>query len=661
MFFPFDPTTCLITAATLLALSGVPGLVLRYPVLGQRIAAFFVVIASFLGESAVIAHLGGSQGATYQIDWPLPFGPALLSVDPLSTLFLLPLFLVSGCVSVYSLAYWPAKEKANAGKLTLFLGFFAASMVMVLMARHGVLFLMAWEVMALSAYFLLTTEQQCSEVQRVGTVYLIATHTGTMALFVMFSLLCGTIGTFTFPASHSLSQSVPVASVVILTALFGFGGKAGLMPLHFWLPGAHANAPSHVSAMMSGLMLKMGVYGILRTLSFFDGLPVWLGWLILLLGAWSAINGIALAAGQRDLKRLLACSSIENIGIIFIGIGLALVGLQLHAAYLVVCGLFGAFIHIINHGLFKSLLFLGSGVLIHGTGTREIDRMGGLARRMPITSPLFLIGSLAICGLPPLNGFVGELFLYVGAITDGIVAPMPMAALAAPVLALVGGLAVITFVKLYGIIFLGDPRSDAAAHGHEATKTMTGPMILLAIGCLVAGMAPVLLVKVATPAASFYGGLTAPAIAQVTSHVPLVPLTIANILLITLVLIIGTVYLWRLRSLPRSQGTTWGCGYSEPTPRMQYTGTSFSEMVVNLLGAIAAPKRRRPVLVAAIPPADSRFYYTVTETVLDRILTPIFEWVGLAFFYLRKVQHGQLHIYVLYIFATLCVLMIWKH
>ena len=661
MFFPFDPTIYLLVAATLMALSGVPGIVLRYPVLGQRIAAFLVVIASFLGESAVIAHLSGLQGATYQIDWPLPFGPALLSIDYLSTLFLLPLFLVAGCVSVYSLAYWPAKKKANAGKLTLFLGLFAAAMVMVVMARHGVLFLMAWEVMALSAYFLLTTEQQSFEVQRVGIVYLIATHTGTMALFVMFSLLCGTIGTFIFPAAHSLSQSVPVASVVILTALFGFGGKAGLMPLHFWLPGAHANAPSHVSAMMSGLMLKMGVYGILRTLSFFDGLPVWLGWLILLLGAWSAINGIALAAGQRDLKRLLACSSIENIGIIFIGIGLALVGLQLHAHYLVVCGLFGAFIHVINHALFKSLLFLGSGVLIHGTGTREIDKMGGLARRMPITSPLFLIGSLAICGLPPLNGFVGELFLYVGAITDGVVAPMPLAAMIAPVLALVGGLAIVTFVKLYGIIFLGTPRSDAAAHGHEATSAMTGPMILLAVGCLVAGMAPVLLLKVVTPVVSFYGDLSASSITQVTSQVPLVPLTIANILLITLVLVIGTLYLRRLRSLPRSQGATWGCGYPEPTPRMQYTGTSFSEMVVNMLGAIVAPKRRKPVLASAIPPATSRFDYTVTETVLDRILTPIFEWVGLAFSFLRKVQHGQLHIYVLYIFATLCVLMIWKH
>ncbi|MBK5273926.1 MAG: hydrogenase [Desulfuromonadales bacterium] len=644
-----------------MAFSGVPGLALHHPARGQRIAAFFVVIASFLGEYAVITLLNGSTGAVYQIDWPLPFGPALLSVDQLSIIFLLPLFLVAGCVSVYSVAYWPARKHSSAGKLTLFLGIFAAAMVIVVMARNSVLFIMAWEVMALSAYFLLTAEQQSAEVQRVGTVYLIATHTGTMALLAMFSLLRGTIGTFEFPLSHSLSPSVPVASVIIITALIGFGGKAGLMPLHFWMPGAHANAPSHVSAMMSGVMLKMGVYGILRTLSFFDALPVWVGWLILLLGAWSAINGIALAAGQRDLKRLLACSSIENVGIIFIGIGLALVGMQLQAPYLVVCGLFGAFIHIINHGLFKSLLFLGSGVLIHAVGTREIDRMGGLARRMPITSPLFLVGSLAICGLPPLNGFVGELFLYVGAITDGIVAPLPLAALVAPVLALVGGLAVITFVKLYGIIFLGVPRSVEAAHGHEATPAMTVPMVLLAAGCLVAGLAPVLLVRLVTPAVALYGDLAAPVIAKVTSLVPIVPLTIANILLVSLFLVIGTAYLLRLRRLPRSRGATWGCGYLEPTARMQYTGTSFSEMAINVLGAIVAPNRRKPRLAAAFPPAGTRFQYTVTETVLDRILTPIFEVVGLAFSYLRRVQHGQLHIYVLYIFATLCVLMFWRN
>ncbi|HEY6837398.1 MAG TPA: proton-conducting transporter membrane subunit [Geobacteraceae bacterium] len=661
MTISLEPTACLLAAAIVLALSGVPGVLLNRPLFGQRLAALGAVVASLLGETAVIALLAGTPGITYQLDWPLPFGPAILSVDQLSTIFLFPLFLVTGCASVYSLSYWPGGKQAGAGKLTFFLGLFAAAMVVVVMARNGVLFLMAWEVMALAAYFLLTTEQQSSEVQRVGTVYLIATHTGTMALFVMFSLLRGTVGSFAFPVAHSLSQTLPYATVIIVTALVGFGGKAGLMPLHFWLPGAHANAPSHVSAMMSGLMLKMGVYGILRTLSFFCGLPAWLGWLVLLLGTWSAVNGIALATGQRDLKRLLACSSIENVGIIFIGIGLGLVGLQTQTPYLVVCGFSGAFIHIVNHGVFKSLLFLGSGALIHGTGTREIDRMGGLARRMPATSLLFLVGSLAICGLPPLNGFVGELFLYVGAITDGISAPLPVAALVAPVLALVGGLAVITFVKLYGIIFLGAPRSDGARHGHEAGAWMTGPMALLAAGCLAAGMVPPLLVGLVTPAVASYSGMEAGAIARVTGSVPFVPLAIVNGGLVVLALGIGVVYLRRLRRFLPAESTTWGCGYLEPTPRMQYTGTSFSELVVNLLGALVAPLRRRPGTAGVFLRSGVRFDYEVTETVLDRVLTPAFHGVGLAFSCLRKLQHGQLHIYMLYIFAVLFVLMLWTH
>lgn len=656
-----EPTACLLLAAALIAFSGLPGLMLRQPVAGQWIAALVTVFASLLGEYAVLQLLGGTAGASYLLDWPLPFGPAEFSVDHLSTLFLIPLFLVTGCVAVYSLSYWPAREKANAGKLTCFLGLFAAAMVLVLLARNGVLFLMAWELMAVSAYFLLTTDQQDGEVQRVGSVYLLATHTGTMALFVLFALLRSTVGSFLFPSSHTLSAALPAATIIIVAALIGFGGKAGLMPLHFWLPGAHANAPSHVSAMMSGLMLKMGVYGILRTISFFTVLPAWLGWLLLVVGVWSAVNGIALAAGQRDLKRLLACSSIENIGIIFIGIGMALVGMQTDAPILIICGLFGAFIHIINHSLFKSLLFLGSGVLIHGTGTREIDRMGGLAKRMPATSLLFLVGSLAICGLPPLNGFVGELFLYVGAINDGVQAPLPLAALAAPVLALVGGVAVITFVKLYGMIFLGSPRSEAAADSHEAGGLMVGSMLVLATGCLVGGIAPLLLVKMVAPAVSWYGGSTGDLVSQIRQQVPVVPLTVMNSLLVGLVLVLAAGYLLRLRKLPRATGPTWGCGYLAPTPRMQYTGISFSETVVNLFGVLVAPLRRRPVLDMLFPPAGATFCYAATELVLDRVLTPIFSWIGWAFSYIRRLQHGQLHIYMLYIFATLFVLMIWAH
>lgn len=656
-----EPTACILLAAVLLVFSGMAGPLLARPVFGQRFAAVCAVVAALLGETAVTRLISGTPGASWQIAWPLPFGPALFASDMLSALFLLPLFLVTGCVAVYSLAYWPAAEQPGASRLTLFLGLFAAAMVLVVTARNGVTFLMAWEVMALSAYFLLTTEQQKGEVQRAGTVYLLATHAGTMALFVLFSLLRSSTGTFDFPAPHTLTDAFPFATVVILSALIGFGGKAGLMPLHFWLPGAHANAPSHVSAMMSGLMLKMGVYGILRTFSFFALLPPWLGWLILLLGAWSALNGIALAVAQRDLKRLLACSSIENIGIIFIGIGLALVGLQTGSPVLLVCGLSGAFIHIINHSLFKSLLFLGSGALIHATGSREIDRMGGVAHGMPITAALFLAGSLAICGLPPLNGFVGELFLYVAAITEGINAELPVAALVAPVLAIVGGLAIITFVKLYGIIFLGTPRSEAASHSHEAGLLMTAPMMLLAGACVLGGLAPQLLLKLANPLVLLYSGGDEALLRAVESQVPITQLSLYNILLLVLLALLALAYRQRLHRSAVSIGNTWGCGYIAPTPRMQYTGTSFSESAVNLLGLLVGPTRIRPATEGITAGRGASFKYEITETVLDRVLYPVFQWVGLVFSYLRRLQHGQVHIYVLYIFATLFVLMIWTH
>ncbi len=661
MSISLEPTAYLLVAAALLAVSGVPGLLLRRPALGQRCGAFIAVCASILGECAIAGLFTGSPAATWQIDWTLPFGPALLGADHLSALFLIPLFLVTGCASVYALAYWPAGRQRGAGQLSFFLGLFTSSMVMVVLARNGVLFLMSWEVMAITAYFLLTVEREGAEVQRVGIVYLFATHVGTMALFALFALLCGDTGSFVFPAPHSLPSTVPYAAIMIAAALFGFGGKAGIMPLHFWLPGAHANAPSHVSAIMSGIMLKMGVYGILRTLSFFVAVPAWVGWLVLALGASSALGGIAQASGQRDLKRLLACSSIENIGIVFIGIGLALVGMQIRSPFLTVCGLAGAFIHILNHGLFKSLLFMGSGAIIHGTGSREIDRMGGLARRMPATALLFFTGSIAICGLPPLNGFVGELFLYVGAFRDGITDPLPLPALIVPVLALVGGMAVITFVKLYGIVFLGSPRSDGAAAAHEAGRPMTGAMALLTIGCLTGGMAPPLLLGLVAPAIEQYGAVPAGLVAGIGSQVPLLPLAAVNVTLVSTALAVAWWYRVRLQRSPRAVGATWGCGYLAPTTRMQYTGSSFSELAVNQLGAIVAPLRRRPSIGGSTFPRDARFTYGVTETILDRVLTPAFHGAGQAFSYVRRLQHGHLHIYVLYIVATLFVLMLWVH
>lgn len=661
-----DPVARLLFAVMLMAISGLPGLFIKKPGWGQNMAAAALVIGATLGLSGAGTILVSDAQASYQTISSFPFGAFKISADPLSALFLLPLFLTSACCGVYATAYWPAADHlASEKKMTFFFGLLVSSMAMVVLARHTVLLLMAWEVMALSGYFLLTTEQQDAAVQRAGTVYIISAHLGTMALFVMVALLKATSGTFVFPGAQTLAPDGGLTMVILLLALTGFGAKAGIVPLHIWLPGAHANAPSHVSATMSGVMLKMGVYGILRVASFFVQIPVWFGGLILALGAISAVTGIGLAAAQRDLKRLLAYSSIENIGIIFLGIGLGFIGLQNHAPSLVVLGLAGGFIHIINHGIFKPILFLGSGAIIHAAGTREIDRMGGLAHRIPRTAPLFLIGVISICGLPPLNGFIGELCIYFAAFANGVVSPFPILALVAPLLAFAGGLAIITFVKLYGVVFLGAPRSTYnLSPGHENSFAMVAPIALLAVSCLIFGVVAPLGLWLAAPVVKQYGGVSILVWNEITEILPLSAIMALNAVLLLLVLLLGLTYQRRIRRIPSACGPTWGCGYLAPSSRMQYTGTSFSEPVVNLLGKIIGPQRHYPSYIGKRPragPGPSRFSYEMTETILNRLLVPLFNKLDSFFSFLRRLQHGQLHMYILYIFVTLFTLMAWRH
>jgi hydrogenase-4 component B len=656
-----DPVGSLLWAIVLLGLSGLPGLLLKRPGPGQLLSVVITLSAAVWGMAGALRILGGAPATHYLLDWQLPFGPCELAVDPLSALFLIPLLLAAACCSLYGAAYLPAAaQPVVEKKVTLFSGLLLASMASVLVARNGVMLLMAWELMALSSWLLLMTYQQDAQVERAGMVYLLATHTGTMALFVLFSLLRGQTGSFVFPAAHSLTLVGPLAVVLLLAALIGFGAKAGIMPLHIWLPGAHANAPSHVSALMSGIMLKVGLYGILRTVSFFHELPVWFGWLVLLLGVVSAVTGIALASYQRDLKRLLACSSIENIGIICIGLGMALVGMQSGNQTLLVFGLVGAFMHILNHALFKPLLFLGSGVIIHASGTRQIDRMGGLSRILPRTAPLFLVGSLAICGLPPLNGFVGELFLYFGAFSDGLSAPLPLIAFIAPVLALVGGLAVITFVKLYGAVFLGSARDSAARQGHEAPFAMVAPMALLAGLCLLAGVGAPLLLQLVEPVVIDYAAVSPALFTRLTGIVPLPQIALMNGLLLGLMLVVWLVWRLLVQQTPVTSADTWGCGYLAPTPRIQYTGSSFADLAAGLFAGLVGARTTLTGLSGHFP-AASRLALDGTERILDRMIIPCLHGADWCLAWLRRMQSGHLHLYILYVFATLFALMVWSH
>ncbi|GFE57497.1 proton-conducting transporter membrane subunit [Geobacter sp. AOG1] len=654
----------IIAAILMTALSGIPALFLRNRTLGQNLATAILVLGSLIGLAGAITTLGSGRTEIYGIAWSLPFGPCEIGVDPLGAIFLLVVFAISGCCAVYATGYWPAADNpATVHRITFFFGLLTAAMALLVTARNGVLFLMAWEVMALSCYFLLSTEDEKADVREAATLYLITTHLGTLSLFAMFSLLQGAAGSFLFPPAGSLNAATPLATGIFVTALLGFGLKAGLMPLHIWLPSAHANAPSHISAFMSGVLIKMGIYGLVRSLSLFHNIPLWWGITVLVIGIISGVAGVAFAIGQHDLKRLLAYHSIENIGIIAMGIGVALIGQAVGNTILILLGMAGALLHVLNHATFKALLFLAAGAVIHATGTREIDLMGGLARRMPYTAAFFLVGAVAICGLPPLNGFVSEFLIYVG-LFSGILGEggtaVAFLALSAPALALIGGLAVACFIKVYGVAFLGVPRAEEAAHGHEAVRVMLAPMALLATICMGIGIFPRMMAGPLAGAVHSWQpavGMTGPAL---TAAAPLGWITIMGLVQICLAGGVAAHFIGRLKAEPVSAGVTWGCGYLRPTPRMQYTASSFAELLVKTFAGILHPHVTSPAMKEPLP-GPARFASHVPETMLEHVFMPVLRLANDRLAQLRRLQHGQLHLYILYTFVTLVVLLIWAY
>jgi hydrogenase-4 component B len=654
------PIVLLAGAALIAAVSGAPLLVRAVtPTVGQRFATLAMVVAAAAGLAGAVATLLQRQRVTYQLAWPFPFGPAECGIDPLTAFFALPILIVAACCSIYALDYWPAaKNPRTVRKLTFFFGLLVSAMLFVTMARSAGLFLLAWEIMALAAYFVLTTDDHTPEVRDAGTLYMICTHTGTLALFAMFALLKSVSGSFTFPLAGSVTATAPLGTALFLVALFGFGFKAGLMPLHIWLPSAHANAPSHVSAIMSGIILKIGIYGLVRTLTFFTGIPLWWGMVVIILGMVSGIVGVLFALGQHDLKRLLAYHSIENIGIITMGIGTALIGTATGSPVLMLLGMAGALLHVLNHATFKALLFLGAGSVIHAVETREIDRMGGLRRHMPWTAASFIIGAVAICGLPPLNGFVSEFLIYLG-FFNGTVAGSGAGtfgtALAAPALALIGGLAVACFVKVVGIVFLGTPRSPLPTP-HEAGWSMRIPMVILSLVCLVIGCFPTAAGPLLESAVAAWLPRSAE-LPALTTVAPLGWITVLAVALVVLSLLTGLWYRRRLQQSTVASSSTWGCGYLAPTSRMQYSASSFAGLLVDIFAGILRPERHAPNIKGPFP-AGSHFESHVPETVLERVYLPFLAWAYSKVLPIRNLQHGQIHLYILYTFLTLVLLII---
>lgn len=637
----------------LIGCSGLPGLLLdRRSAAGERIAVVLMALGSLVGAVGASLSLADSEAAVLSLPWRVPGGQFSLRVDGLAAVFLMPAFVLPVLGSVYGLRYWRQADHATNGrKLRVFYGLMTAGIALLVVAKNMILFLAGWEVMALAAFLLVSTEDEKPAVRDAGLVYLIATRAGTLCLFAFFALLYSIGGSLDFAVLPGAAP--PTTTALFVLALAGFGLKAGLMPLHVWLPGAHSNAPSHVSAVMSGLLIKTGIYGLVRFLSFFPNPPVWWGVVLVALGALSGILGVAFAIAQHDIKRLLAYHSVENIGIIVMGLGLAVLGRALTRPDLVVLGIASALLHVWNHGLFKALLFLSAGAVVHTTGTREIDRLGGLAKRMPVTSVFFLVGAVAICGLPPLNGFVSEYLLYVGLFRSALSDPQGgwlAGAFGAPALALIGALALACFVKAFGAIFLGEARTACARQAHEAPPVMLWPMGVLVAACAVIGLAPVLVAPVLDRAVSAWAPEAA-AGRPLASVVPLVWISIAAAILTCLVLV-TTVALCRL-SRPRRPATavTWDCGYAAPSATMQYTSSSFAQMLVGFFHWALWPRVKRPAIEGAFA-SPQVFHSDVPDTVLDRAVRPALSSIARLFSWFRWMQRGSLHAYLLYILAA---------
>ncbi len=592
--------------------------------------------------------------------WQVPYGSFAVQLDPLSAFFLIPVFGLPAVAAMYGSEYLAAwRGKKPLGAAWCFYNLLTASMALVVVARNGVLFLVAWEVMALTSFFLVTFEDEQETVRAAGWTYLVASHLGTAFLLVMFILLGRETGSLDF---DKLAVSSP--NVVFLLALIGFGTKAGFMPLHVWLPDAHPAAPSHVSAVMSGVMIKMGIYGILRILTLIGPPPAWWGGTLIGIGLVSGVLGILFAVAQSDLKRLLAYSSVENIGIITLGLGVGLLGIHYGVPVVATLGFAGALLHVINHALFKGLLFFGAGAVLHGTHTRNLEQLGGLLKRMPWTGLLFALGAVAICALPPLNGFIGEFLIYLGAYRGALAmdtaATTELLSVIAG-LALIGGLAAVSFTKAFGVAFLGEPRSEPAAHAREAGLLMQLAMLLLAAGCVLVGLLAPAVVRALAPALKIVTGLPAATVENQLAN-GLGPL--GSVVLVTslfLVVLAALVLLRRSLLAGRTigQSVTWDCGYAQPTVRMQYSASSFAQPVTGLFAGLLRT-RRKLVPPEGLFPRQASLETTTPDAARETIYQPAFGSVGRGLGRWRWLQHGNLHLYILYIALTLLVLLIWR-
>jgi formate hydrogenlyase subunit 3/multisubunit Na+/H+ antiporter MnhD subunit len=615
-----------------------------------------------------LAALAGSSllaGGTERLVLPLglPDLPFHLRLDPLSSFFLLLLGASSAGVSVFAGGYFRQGEGTAPGLLCLQYHLFLASMGWVLLADDAYGFMVAWELMALSSYFLVTTQHRIPEIRRAGFIYLLMAHLGAIAILLAFGVLQGGSWQFTFDAMRAAHLTPAWAAAAFLLALAGFGGKAGLVPLHVWLPEAHPAAPSPVSALMSGVMLKTAVYGILRVTLDLLGRPTWWWGLVpLTFGLFTAFYGVVFAAVQTDMKRLLAYSSIENIGIIFTGLGLSIVFLGAGMQAVAALALLATLYHCLNHAFMKSLLFLGTGAVLHATGERNLGRLGGLIHRTPWVAWLSLIGVLAIAGLPPLNGFVSEWlllqsFLFADRVPHefvNLLIPMGTA-----LVALCAALAGYVMVKFFGVIFLGQPRELSLARAQDCGRLERLGLGWLALGCVLLGVLPLQvvsalgavtrqLVGAAVPQSASQWWLLAPVPGRPVSYGPLVFLLATAAVVALTVLGVRLAYHQRVR-----RAGVWDCGFGPLNARMQDTAEGFGQPIRNIFQSFFQIERELPA------PSDRSPRYRIA--IRDRLWGAVYEPLGRSVQRFANavafLQQGRISSYLLYSFVTLLVLL----
>ncbi|HWX21327.1 MAG TPA: hydrogenase 4 subunit B [Candidatus Binatia bacterium] len=638
-------------------------------------------LAGMSGMAAAVWALTGSAGAEGEIFklWPsfIPNVELTVKLDPLGAFFVLIVSFLAVALSVYSFGYVRSfYGRKNVGILGAFYNALLLATTLVFTSANAFFFLIVWEIMALTAYCLVSFEHEKTEARNAGVLYFIMSHIGTGCLILGFLLLFQASGDYSFESFRSLGGKLSPErrDAAFLLFLFGFGVKAGIVPLHIWLPVAHPVAPSNISALLSGVLIKTGIYGLTRVLFDFLGTPPnWWGVTVLSIGTISAVLGVLYALMEHDLKRLLAYHSIENIGIILMGLGASLMFLHTGHPALAALALIAGLYHTINHAIFKALLFLGAGAVLHSTHTRNMEEMGGLIKRMPKTAFFFLIGAVAISALPPLNGFISEWLTYQSLLqgfgtTDSLV--RLMFPLSGAMLALTGALAAACFVKAFGITFLAQPRSPEAADAHEATPTMLGGMGLLTTACVFLGLFPTLFLRLFDPLTlqltgqrlsaqlSLDNGLVLGSTQAMGGTVSTLGILLVGICLLPIPLVL---WLFFGRRTQVRIGPTWACGQRGLTPQMEYTATGFSKPIRMIFKALFRPRRevQREYDYSPYFAKTLRFESHIEEAFVTRIYRPMNRGILRLSRRMRALQAGSIQAYLIYIFITLLLLLMF--